>query len=82
MSEVSLNKKFTGLFTLCHTVSSLARIRIIFDLFFELGAEANARGTRALPLLMREPNRVPDHTFSGLDLPHDEGGRRRFFGEY
>jgi len=31
---------------------------------------------------MREPNRVPDHTFSGLDLPHDEGGRRRFFGEY
>ena len=49
---------------------------------FELGAEANARGARALPLLMREPNRVPDHTFSGLDLPHDEGGRRRFFGEY
>jgi len=31
---------------------------------------------------MREPNRVPDHTFSVLDLPHDEGGRRRFFGEY
>jgi hypothetical protein len=30
---------------------------------------------------MSEPDRVPDHVFSGPELPNDEHARRRFFGE-
>jgi hypothetical protein len=30
---------------------------------------------------MQEPERFPDHTFSGPDLPSDDSVRRRFFGE-
>ena len=52
-----------------------------FDLFFARGSEADRRRKRALPLLASEPARVPDHFFSGLDLPCDEQVRRRLFGE-
>ena len=52
-----------------------------FDLFFDLGPEADARRARALPKLMSEPDRFPDHGVSGPDLPIDEHARRRFFGE-
>ncbi len=53
----------------------------LFDLFFELGPDADARRARALPLLAREPERAPDHNFSGPDLPCDDSVRRRFFAE-
>jgi 2-polyprenyl-6-methoxyphenol hydroxylase-like FAD-dependent oxidoreductase len=53
----------------------------MFDLFFDLGPEADARRARALPKLMSEPDRVPDHGASGPDLPCDDLVRRRFFGE-
>jgi hypothetical protein len=36
---------------------------------------------RALPLLAAEPDRIPDHGFSGLDLPSGEEVKRRYFGE-
>jgi menaquinone-9 beta-reductase len=52
-----------------------------FDFFFAQGEEAEARRARALPLIMKEPDRFPDHGFSGPDLPCDESVRRRFFGE-
>ncbi|HXZ87358.1 MAG TPA: FAD-dependent monooxygenase [Candidatus Binataceae bacterium] len=52
-----------------------------FDFFFGQGQEADARRARALPLIMKEPDRVPDHGFSGPDLPSDDSVRRRFFGE-
>jgi 2-polyprenyl-6-methoxyphenol hydroxylase-like FAD-dependent oxidoreductase len=52
-----------------------------FDFFFGQGAEADARRARALPLIMRQPDRFPDHGFSGPELPHDDSVRRRFFGE-
>ena len=45
------------------------------------GPEAEARLARALPLLAQDGSRVPDHLFSGPDLPVDETVRRRFFGE-
>ena len=52
-----------------------------FDLFFELGPDADARRARALPKLASEPERFPDHGFSGPDLPCGEEERRRFFAE-
>ena len=42
---------------------------------------ADARRNRALPLVAQDPMRVPDHLFSGPDLPWNEGIRRVFFGE-
>jgi 2-polyprenyl-6-methoxyphenol hydroxylase-like FAD-dependent oxidoreductase len=39
------------------------------------------RRARALPKLISEPDRFPDHGFSGPDLPCDDHARRRFFGE-
>jgi len=51
-----------------------------FDLFFGEGLEADRLRERVFPLHAAEPERVPDHAFSGLDLPADEEVRRRFFG--
>jgi len=53
----------------------------LFTLFFDEGPEADRIRERAFPLLAAEPDRVPDHGFSGLDLPCDEQVRKRFFGE-
>jgi 2-polyprenyl-6-methoxyphenol hydroxylase-like FAD-dependent oxidoreductase len=53
----------------------------LFDMFFEVGAEADARRARALPLLMMDPERGPDHNVSGPEMPSDDDARRRFFGE-
>lgn len=52
-----------------------------FDLMFGEGIESDELRARALPLLAKEPDRMPDHGFSGLDLPGDEEVRMRFFGE-
>jgi menaquinone-9 beta-reductase len=52
-----------------------------FDFFFAQGPEADARRARALPLIMQQPDRFPDHGFSGPELSHDDSVRRRFFGE-
>jgi 2-polyprenyl-6-methoxyphenol hydroxylase-like FAD-dependent oxidoreductase len=52
-----------------------------FDLFLGEGPDADRLRARAFPLLAAEPERIPDHGFSGLDLPADEQVRRRFFGE-
>lgn len=51
------------------------------QLFMEQGEEANARRTRALPLIMEDQTRAPDHLLSGPDLPAGEDVKRRFFGE-
>jgi 2-polyprenyl-6-methoxyphenol hydroxylase-like FAD-dependent oxidoreductase len=50
-----------------------------FDLM--LGDLSQHVRERALKRLAAEPDRAPDHSFSGLDLPSDENVRRRFFGE-
>jgi 2-polyprenyl-6-methoxyphenol hydroxylase-like FAD-dependent oxidoreductase len=51
------------------------------DFFMEIGPAAEARRSRALPLIAGDPTRIPDAPFAGLDLPADDGVRRRFFAE-
>jgi 2-polyprenyl-6-methoxyphenol hydroxylase-like FAD-dependent oxidoreductase len=51
------------------------------QIFLEQGEEANARRARALPKIVEDQTRVPDHLLSGPDLPADDKVRRRFFGE-
>ena len=53
----------------------------MFEMFFAVGPEADAKRARALPKIAADPTRVPDHGASGPDLPYDESVRRRFFGE-
>jgi menaquinone-9 beta-reductase len=53
----------------------------LFEMFFALGPEADAKRARAMPKIAVDPMRVPDHGASGPDLPYDESVRRRFFGE-
>jgi len=43
--------------------------------------DADARRARAMPLIAQDETRVPDHLFSGPNLPADDSVRRRFFGE-
>ncbi|MBV8772012.1 MAG: FAD-dependent monooxygenase [Deltaproteobacteria bacterium] len=51
------------------------------DLFVQRGADAEATRARALPLIVADPTRVPDHLLSGPDLPGDELVRKRLYGE-
>jgi 2-polyprenyl-6-methoxyphenol hydroxylase-like FAD-dependent oxidoreductase len=53
----------------------------IFRMFIERGPLNDELRARAMPLIAADPTRVPDHGFSGPDLPFDETVRRRFFGE-
>ena len=50
-------------------------------LFLEQGPAADARRARALPLIAQDMRRIPDHLFSGPDLPIDDQTRLRFHGE-
>lgn len=59
-----------------HKVSGWLR-----TLFQDPGHEAQALRQRAMPLIAQDLTRVPDHLFSGPDLPADETVRARFFGE-
>lgn len=51
------------------------------EMFMRSGPAADARRGRALPLVAQDPMRVPDHPFSGPDLPWNDDVRRRFFAE-
>lgn len=51
------------------------------QVFYEQGMVAEERRAKVLPLIMQDATRVPDHIFSGPDLPADKTVRRRFFGE-
>jgi 2-polyprenyl-6-methoxyphenol hydroxylase-like FAD-dependent oxidoreductase len=51
------------------------------DLLIEPGPEADARRARALPLIARDPTRIPDTGVSGPECPSDETARKRLFGE-
>jgi len=56
-------------------------IHWFWDLFYEIGEEAEARRAKAFPLLAQDVSRVPDALMSGPDIPLGEAVRRRFFGE-
>jgi 2-polyprenyl-6-methoxyphenol hydroxylase-like FAD-dependent oxidoreductase len=60
----------------CHEVEKWVR-----TLFQDTSQDAAALRAKALPRIAEDPTRVPDHIFSGPDLPFDEGVRARFFGE-
>jgi len=60
----------------CHTATTWFRA-----VFQEQSREANLRRQKAMPLIMKDPTRVPDHLFSGPELPLNDGVRARFFGE-
>jgi 2-polyprenyl-6-methoxyphenol hydroxylase-like FAD-dependent oxidoreductase len=51
-----------------------------YDIFQQLGPEADARRSRALPLIAQDPTRAPDVLFSGPEFPLDNLSRARFFG--
>jgi len=51
------------------------------SLFQEQGPAADARRQKAMPRIMEDLSRVPDHLFGGPDLPMDETVRARFFGD-
>ena len=63
-------------FHACHEVEKWVR-----TLFQDTSLEAAAARAKALPRIAEDPTRVPDHIFSGPDLPFDEHVRARFFGE-
>lgn len=63
-------------FHVCHTVEGWIR-----TLFQDPSPEAAALRTRTMPLIAEDPTRVPDHIFSGPNLPLNEQVRARFFGE-
>jgi len=62
-------------------LSEFARLPVgFYKLFYETGPEADARRTRALPLLAEDLRRMPDAIFSGPEVTLDETARKRFFG--
>jgi len=63
-------------FHACHAVE-----RWIRTLFQDPSPEAAALRAHAMPLIAEDPRRVPDHIFSGPEMPFNEQVRARFFGE-
>lgn len=60
----------------CHAVEGWIR-----TLFQDPSHEAAELRARVMPLIAEDPTRVPDHIFSGPDLPWNEEVRARLFGE-
>lgn len=60
----------------CNTVEKWLR-----TLFQDPSSQSAALRERAMPLIAQDPSRVPDHIFSGPELPVNEEVRARFFGE-
>lgn len=60
----------------CHTVEGWFR-----TLFQDPSPHAAALRAKAMPRIAEDPSRVPDHLFSGPDLPLNNDVRARFFGE-
>ena len=60
----------------CHTVEGWLR-----TLFQDPSSKAAGIREKAMPLIGQDPTRVPDHLFSGPDLPVNENVRARLFGE-
>lgn len=56
-------------------------IHWFWDLFYEVGAEAEARRVKAFPSLAQDVTRIPDVLLSGPEVSMNETVRRRFFGE-
>ncbi len=51
------------------------------EMYLATGPDADVRRSRAIPLIAKDPSRLPDSIFSGPDLAADEATRKRFFAE-
>jgi len=60
----------------CHTSTVWFR-----QVFQEQSPEAALRRQKSLPLIAQDLTRVPDHIFSGPEMPLNDSVRSRFFGE-
>ena len=69
-------EKHRGWRCACCTVEGWFR-----TLFQDPSSQSAALREKALPLIAQDPTRVPDHIFSGPELPVNEEVRARFFGE-
>lgn len=69
-------REFDRYFQNLHKVSGWLR-----TLFQDPSADASALRAKAMPKIAENVMRVPDHLFSGPDLPADETVRARFFGD-
>jgi 2-polyprenyl-6-methoxyphenol hydroxylase-like FAD-dependent oxidoreductase len=63
-------------FQATHTVCCWFR-----SMFQEQGRAADARRQKAMPGILADITRVPDHLFGGPELPMNETVRARFFGD-
>jgi 2-polyprenyl-6-methoxyphenol hydroxylase-like FAD-dependent oxidoreductase len=54
---------------------------LLYQMFYAIGPEADARRARAFPLITQDPSRVPDGLVSGPEIPLGEAVRRHFFGD-
>jgi menaquinone-9 beta-reductase len=63
-------------FRACHTVEQWIR-----TLFQDPSPASCALRAKAMPRIAEDPTRVPDHIFSGPDLPVNEQVRARLFGD-
>ena len=68
-----------------HQANFYQSVRTVAGWFRELllsqGAEADTRRTRALPLIARDPSRVPDVLLSGPDFALAPDSQSRFYGQ-
>ena len=51
------------------------------ELFYRVGPEADVRRAKAMPLIARDGDRIPDALSSGPDIEVGETERRRMFAE-
>jgi 2-polyprenyl-6-methoxyphenol hydroxylase-like FAD-dependent oxidoreductase len=69
-------KQLHQFFHACHTVEGWVR-----TLFQDPSQESAALRAKVMPRIAEDPTRVPDHIFSGPELPLSDHVRARFFGE-
>ena len=69
-------EKHRKYFGVAHTVEGWFR-----TLFQDPSPQAVLLRAEAMPRIVEDPSRVPDHLFSGPDLPLNNDVRARFFGE-
>jgi hypothetical protein len=63
-------------FDVIHTVENW-----FTELLLTPGPEGDKRRARAMPLIAKDPTRIPDVWHSGPGVGADEASRLRFFGE-
>lgn len=69
-------QKHRKYFGVTHTIEGWFR-----TLFQDPSPQAALLRAEAMPRIAEDPSRVPDHLFSGPDLPLNNDVRARFFGE-